>query len=84
MTGSYNNMFYVYDWQEDVVTSIDANKNFPSGDMRTTPFAQKKRESEDAMDWNKKCLHVAQHPHEDLIAVGASNNLFLYSSNPEE
>ena len=84
VTGSYNNMFYVYDWQEDVVTSIDANKNFPSGDMRTTPFAQKKRESEDAMDWNKKCLHVAQHPHEDLIAVGASNNLFLYSSNPEE
>lgn len=84
VTGSYNNMFYVYDWQEDVVTSIDANKNYPSGDIRTTPFAQKKRESEDAMDWNKKCLHVAQHPHEDLIAVGASNNLFLYSSNPEE
>ena len=31
----------------------------------------------DCLDFNKKILHTAWHPHENIIAVAATNNLFL-------
>jgi serine/threonine-protein phosphatase 2A regulatory subunit B len=32
------------------------------------------------IDFTKKILHVAWHPRENLIAVGATNNLFLFNA----
>ncbi len=34
----------------------------------------------DAIDFDKKVLHASWHPKENLIAIAASNNLFLYSA----
>lgn len=31
----------------------------------------------DCLDFNKKILHTAWHPQENIIAVAATNNLFL-------
>ena len=31
----------------------------------------------DSLDFNKKILHTAWHPSENVIAVAATNNLFL-------
>ena len=31
----------------------------------------------DCLDFNKKILHTAWHPSENIIAVAATNNLFL-------
>ena len=33
----------------------------------------------EAIDFNKKILHAAWHPHENSIAVAATNNLFVFS-----
>eukprot|EP01113_Clastostelium_recurvatum_P010014 TRINITY_DN1489_c0_g1_i1.p1 TRINITY_DN1489_c0_g1~~TRINITY_DN1489_c0_g1_i1.p1 ORF type:complete len:506 (+),score=104.80 TRINITY_DN1489_c0_g1_i1:86-1519(+) len=34
----------------------------------------------DAIDYAKKALHVTWHPRENIIAVGAANNLYLYAA----
>jgi len=34
----------------------------------------------DAIDFSKKTLHVSVHPREPVVAVAASNNLFIYSA----
>lgn len=34
--------------------------------------------SVDCLDFNKKILHTAWHPNENIIAVAATNNLFLF------
>eukprot|EP01112_Ceratiomyxa_fruticulosa_P005479 TRINITY_DN1610_c0_g1_i8.p1 TRINITY_DN1610_c0_g1~~TRINITY_DN1610_c0_g1_i8.p1 ORF type:complete len:479 (-),score=72.79 TRINITY_DN1610_c0_g1_i8:352-1788(-) len=34
----------------------------------------------DTIDYTKKALHVAWHPKENVIAVGAANNLYLYAA----
>lgn len=34
--------------------------------------------SVDCLDFNKKILHTAWHPHENVIAVAATNNLFVF------
>ncbi|VVC90030.1 unnamed protein product [Leptidea sinapis] len=34
--------------------------------------------SVDCLDFNKKILHTAWHPHESIIAVAATNNLFIF------
>ena len=32
----------------------------------------------DCLDFNKKILHTAWHPHENIIAVAATNNLYIF------
>jgi len=81
VTGSYNNMFYVYDIVDDTISSIEANKNYPATNLRTEPLQQRRKVTADSLDfssYNKRCLQVALHPKENIIAVGANNNLFLY------
>ena len=79
ITGSYHNIFYSYDWENDVVTTFEANRNYPTNKVKTVPFAQRNKDiNVESMDFNKKCLHMAFHPRQNLIAVGASNNLFIY------
>lgn len=34
--------------------------------------------SVDCLDFNKKILHTAWHPHENIIAVAATNNLYIF------
>ncbi|EEB05510.1 protein phosphatase regulatory subunit Pab1 [Schizosaccharomyces japonicus yFS275] len=33
----------------------------------------------DTLDYNKKILHASWHPHEDSVAIAATNNLFVFS-----
>jgi len=37
--------------------------------------------SVECLDFNKKILHTAWHPQENIIAVAATNNLFLFQEN---
>ncbi|XP_013142100.1 PREDICTED: serine/threonine-protein phosphatase 2A 55 kDa regulatory subunit B alpha isoform isoform X2 [Papilio polytes] len=47
---------------------------------RVAATAKRKKDeiSVDCLDFNKKILHTAWHPHESVIAVAATNNLFIF------
>ena len=45
--------------------------------------AGKRRKDEisvDCLDFNKKILHTAWHPAENILALAATNNLYLFQS----
>lgn len=93
LTGSYNNYFHIYDREAstDVVLQADKSafkakktggvkgakglggKNAAKGVNGKTPI------DVDSIDFNKKILHASYHPRENIIAIAATNNLFLYS-----
>lgn len=91
MTGSYHNMFHVYDRWGRTDSCIEASKNPPKKKPATglqraglqlglTRTKSKKDEiSADQMDFAKKVLHMAWHPTQNIIAVSALNNLFVYN-----
>ena len=42
---------------------------------------RKKEEiSVDCLDFNRKILHSAWHPQENILAVAATNNLYLFAA----
>merc|ERR1712000_27528 len=86
ITGSYHNYFYLYDRQSKGSLCLEASKHLPKTKKASLPKTKKKgknKEAEvnpDAIDFDKKVLHTSWHPKENLIAIAASNNLFLYSA----
>jgi len=80
LTGSYHNCFSIYDKQGKVTASIEANKTLPKKKKSGKLKKKKEEMSPDAIDFSKKVLHVAWHPHENLIAIGAVSNLFIYNA----
>lgn len=43
------------------------------------PKSKKDELSADQMDFAKKVLHMAWHPTQNVLAIAALNNLFVYS-----
>lgn len=58
-----------------------AGKDGKKGSRASSPAggAQRMRKETDAdqIDFNKKILHMSWHPHEDSIAIAATNNVSL-------
>ncbi|KAK9355733.1 WD40-repeat-containing domain protein [Lipomyces doorenjongii] len=52
----------------------------PSGRAGMTSGMNAVRRENDDIDFNKKILHMSWHPHEDSIAIAATNNLFVFST----
>jgi serine/threonine-protein phosphatase 2A regulatory subunit B len=87
ITGSYHNYFYLYDREAKGSLCLEASKHLPKTKRANLPKSGKKKGSSksdevnpDAIDFDKKVLHASWHPKENLIAIAASNNLFLYSA----
>lgn len=91
ITGSYHNYFYLYDRASKGALCLEASKYLPKTKRASLPKQSKKKGSKgakgaadevnpDAIDFDKKVLHASWHPNENLIAIAASNNLFLYSA----
>lgn len=83
LTGSYHNYFQIY----DLNSTRDLPDRPPRRSTRIKLGRNKPKEGEmnpDTMDFNKKVLHVAWHPQEDIIAIGASNNLYLYAAEVDD
>ncbi|KAK8768056.1 hypothetical protein V5799_005169 [Amblyomma americanum] len=85
MTGSYNNFFRVFDRTAKRDVTLEASREIAK--PRTVLKARKvctggKRKKEeisvDCLDFNRKILHTAWHPQENVVAVAATNNLYIF------
>jgi len=78
LTGSYHNYFHIYDIQSPRTNALR---------MKLGRGPSKKSDIElnaDDIDFNKKVLHVAWHPQDDIVAVAANNNLYLYAADDDK
>nr|CAD7588874.1 unnamed protein product [Timema genevievae] len=85
MTGSYNNFFRMFDRTTRRDVTLEASREIAKPKTVLKPRKvctggkRKKDEiSVDCLDFNKKILHTAWHPTENIIAVAATNNLFIF------
>lgn len=84
LTGSYNNTFHIYDKSGKTDVCLEASKHAFKKKATTKSklgLGRKKKDdiNPDNIDFTKKILHAAWHPHEPSIAVAATNNLFIFS-----
>ncbi|KAJ8281514.1 hypothetical protein COCON_G00040330 [Conger conger] len=85
MTGSYNNFFRMFDrnTKRDVTLEASRESSKPRAVLkpRRVCVGGKRRKDEisvDSLDFSKKILHTAWHPAENIIAVAATNNLYIF------
>uniref|UniRef100_A0A0A9WJ41 Serine/threonine-protein phosphatase 2A 55 kDa regulatory subunit B n=1 Tax=Lygus hesperus TaxID=30085 RepID=A0A0A9WJ41_LYGHE len=85
MTGSYNNFFRMFDRNTKRDVTLEASRDIAKPKTLLKPRKvctggkRKKDEiSVDCLDFTKKILHTAWHPTENIIAVAATNNLFVF------
>lgn len=87
LTGSYNNFFKICDRTSKKETLLEASRDVARTRIlrpRKVCALNKKRKDEisvESLDFTKKILCSAWHPQEDIIAVAATNNLFLFHKN---
>ncbi|TSY55763.1 Serine/threonine-protein phosphatase 2A 55 kDa regulatory subunit B beta isoform [Bagarius yarrelli] len=85
MTGSYNNFFRMFDrnTKRDVTLEASRENSKPRAVLkpRKVCVGGKRRKDEisvDSLDFSKKILHTTWHPSENIIAVAATNNLYIF------
>jgi serine/threonine-protein phosphatase 2A regulatory subunit B len=85
MTGSYNNFFRMFDrqskrdWTFEACKEVAKHKTVLKPKKVSSGTRRKKEEiNVDSLDYAKKILHTAWHPSENIIAVAATNNLYMF------
>lgn len=85
LTGSYNNFFRIFNRENKSGVCLEATRENarPKQQLKqkkvTTTGKRKKEEiSVECLDFNRKILHIAWHPQENIIALAATNNLYLF------
>lgn len=89
LTGSYSNYFHILDWERDSDIVLQADKSaFKAKKLagsnragRGTGMGPDGTVNPNNVDFSKKILHASYHPHDDTIAIAATNNLFIFSAN---
>lgn len=97
VTGSYHNLFRSFARNGAEAKTWEARPMEPHASLRTRRVCggaarAKKRTgvvgglededlSPDSLDFQKKILHSAWHPEENIIALAATNNLYIFSDN---
>lgn len=89
MTGSYNNFFHIFDRKTGGDLCLEASREFTKPRQILKPrrvAVSGKRKKDDitieCLDFSHKILHTAWHPKENIIAVAATNNLYLFQEAP--
>ncbi|KAG2466094.1 2ABG phosphatase, partial [Polypterus senegalus] len=85
MTGAYNNFFRMFDrnTKRDVTLEASRESSKPRAVLkpRRVCTGGKRRKDDisvDSLDFTKKILHTAWHPAENIIAIAATNNLYIF------
>ncbi|TPX37895.1 hypothetical protein SeMB42_g06810 [Synchytrium endobioticum] len=95
LTGSYSNYFHIYDCvnQQDTILQADkstfkakragSTKNRTGGHPLSNSARKGSKKEDfanvDSLEYAKKILHASWHPRDGVIALAATNNLFLFS-----
>mmetsp|Transcript_31837 Transcript_31837/g.83425 ORF Transcript_31837/g.83425 Transcript_31837/m.83425 type:complete len:443 (+) Transcript_31837:419-1747(+) len=88
LAGSYHNLFRMYDIASCEDVCLEASRDNIGGPMHTlqpvqlisggaTRTSRQQIHVED-IDFNFKILHAAWHPSRNILALAATNNLYLY------
>lgn len=92
MTGAYNSFFRMFDRETGRGVTLEAwrESSKPRAVLRTRRVytGGKRRRGDvgvDSLDFTKKILHMAWHPSENIIAIAATNNLYIFQDrvNPD-
>lgn len=87
MTGSYNNLFKVMDRASDTEVTLEASRENILGPTLLTPLTIQSGTPKravpghlhvDDMDYKAKIMHSAWHPSRGILALAATNNLYLF------
>lgn len=85
MTGAYNNFFRMFDRASRRDVTLEASREVCKRRAVLRPrrvcVGKKRRENDisvDSLDFRKKILHTAWHPTDNIIAIAASNNLYIF------
>uniref|UniRef100_A0A674N4E7 Serine/threonine-protein phosphatase 2A 55 kDa regulatory subunit B n=1 Tax=Takifugu rubripes TaxID=31033 RepID=A0A674N4E7_TAKRU len=88
MTGSYNNFFRTIDRARCLDLTLEASRENckPHSVLKprrvcTGGKRQKDEISVDSLDFDRKILHTAWHPLDNIIAVATTNNLYIYQEH---
>lgn len=87
ITGSYNNFFRIFDRDSKKDATLEASRENikPRTVLKSKKVCQggrKKKDeiSVDCLDFQRKILHTAWHPQQNVLAIAATNNLYLFQS----
>jgi serine/threonine-protein phosphatase 2A regulatory subunit B len=87
VTGSYHNLFRIFDRASKRDTTLEASREIrlrqvvpPKKVMPTTGKRKRNEIALDSMDFNRKVLHPAWHPERNVLALAATNNLYLFQA----
>ena len=85
ITGTYNNFFRIFDRSGQNDYCYEASRDMTTlGQIlrhkKVTQTAKRKRDevSVEHLDFNRKILHAAWHPRDNILAIAATNNLYLF------
>jgi len=85
MTGSYNNFFRIFDRKSKENVTLEASRDncrprelLKPKKINVGGKMKKDEISVDSLDFHRKILHTAWHPEDHIIAVAATNNLYIF------
>lgn len=85
ITGTYNNFFRIFDRQSGDNYTYEASRDMNTlGQIlrnKKIVSGQKKRRDEvsvENLDYGRKILHPVWHPRDNILAIAATNNLYLF------
>jgi len=86
-TGGYHNYFHILERNGKNDVAIEASKVVPKKKAAKKSFGRGGKKNAGGMDvpiesidFDKKVLHLAWHPRENILAVAAMNNLYIYGA----
>lgn len=85
ISGTYNNFFRIFDRQSNTDYCYEASRDMTTlGQIlrhkKVTQTTRKRKDEVgvDSLDFNRKILHAAWHPRDNILAIAATNNLYLF------
>jgi hypothetical protein len=70
-----------------LASNLTQNSGTPSQAKRNQSALQTNKKDEicvDNLDFTKKILHTSWHPKENIIAIAATNNLYIFNSKDQQ